>query len=170
MSLVLGDGTANGITDCGTSSPLITRHTLAETVAREQGQLLLVEDNPINQKVAAKLLEKMGYRVDVTANGAEALEALRRIDHALVFMDCRMPEMVGSKRPGKFVTDPRRERPSKMPIIAMTANALQGDRERCLHAVMDDYLCKPLSVDELRAVLDRWLPTADPDQPTASAA
>ena len=186
LSLVLGDGTADGVTDCGPFPPLITRHTLAETVGREQGRLLLVEDNPINQKVATKLLEKMGYRVDVAANGVEALEALQRIDYALVFMDCQMPEMdgfeaarkiregersekpAGTKREGS--SRPTQGRPFKMPIIAMTANALQGDRERCLHAGMDDYLCKPLSADELRAALDRWLPSIDPDHPAASAA
>jgi CheY-like chemotaxis protein len=186
VSLVLGAASDKATSNYNQAPALITRHTLSETRARDRGRLLLVEDNPINQKVAAKMLEKMGYRVDVAGNGEEALEALQRVAYALVFMDCQMPEMDGFEATRKIRQDEDsgklppfmlegsseivQERPLKMPIIAMTANALQGDRERCLEAGMDDYLSKPLSPDELSAALERWLPASDSDYPTASAA
>ena len=186
VSLVLGAASGKATSNYNQAPALITRHTLSETRARDRGRLLLVEDNPINQKVAAKMLEKMGYRVDVAGNGEEALEALQRVAYALVFMDCQMPEMDGFEATRKIregedsgklppfmqegCCEIAQERPPKMPIIAMTANALQGDRERCLEAGMDDYLSKPLSPDELSAALERWLSASDSDYPTASAA
>lgn len=174
VSLVLGGSVTKAATDRGTAPPLITRHSLAETVARDRGRLLLVEDNPINQKVAAKMLEKLGCRVDVVANGVEALEALPKVPYAMIFMDCQMPEMDGFEATRRIRKREGLEqapgRPPKMPIIAMTANALQGDRERCLEAGMDDYLSKPLAANELRAALERWLPLTNLDQPTAPPA
>ncbi|NJN68853.1 MAG: response regulator [Nitrospira sp.] len=134
------------------SPPLITRHTLAETKAQVDLRVLLAEDNIINQKVAARLFQRLGYRIDVVANGREVLEALSRIHYDVVFMDCQMPEMDGFE-----ATHLIRERAQsdRVPIIAMTANAMQGDRERCLAAGMDDYLSKPISVEALAGVLDR---------------
>ncbi|MDH5724686.1 MAG: response regulator, partial [Nitrospira sp.] len=132
--------------------PLITRHTLAETEAQVDLRVLLAEDNIVNQKVAVRLFQRLGYRIDVVANGREVLEALSRIHYDVVFMDCQMPEMDGFE-----ATHLIRERAQwdRVPIIAMTANAMQGDRERCLAAGMDDYVSKPISMDALASVLDR---------------
>ena len=163
----------------GASSSLVTRHSLAEAKVKSGVRLLLAEDNIINQKVAARMLEKLGYRVDVVANGVEALEALSRIPYALVLMDCQMPEMDGfhatreiRKREAALVkrsscsdsnasrdTNDERRGTHRVPIIAMTANAMKGDRERCLATGMDDYICKPVKSQELSAVLARWLQT-----------
>jgi CheY-like chemotaxis protein len=115
-------------------------------------RVLLAEDNIINQKEAARLFQRLGYRIDVVANGREVLEALSRIHYDVVFMDCQMPEMDGFEATHLIR---KREQSDRVPIIAMTANAMQGDRERCLAAGMDDYLSKPISVEALAGVLDR---------------
>jgi CheY-like chemotaxis protein len=119
-------------------------------------RVLLVDDNSVNQKVGAKMLERLGCRVDVAGNGKEALEMWTRVPYQLVFMDCHMPEMDGYE-----ATEEIRRRESdghRVPVIALTANAMQGDRDRCLAAGMDDYLSKPIKPDELRATLTRWGP------------
>ncbi len=127
------------------------------------GRILVAEDNVVNQKVAVRQLAKLGYRADVVANGFEVLEALSRIHYDLVLMDCQMPELDG------FATslEIRQHQGSTrhLPIIAMTASAMQGDREKCLAAGMDDYLTKPVKFEELIAVLARWLPIASPLEP-----
>jgi signal transduction histidine kinase/DNA-binding response OmpR family regulator len=126
-------------------------------VARRAIRILLAEDNLTNQKVAAAILGKMSYRVDTVANGLEALRALETIPYDLVLMDIQMPEMDGLeatrniRREGGRVLNPR------IPIIAMTAYAMKGDRERCLEAGMNDYISKPVNARELRAALERAL-------------
>jgi CheY-like chemotaxis protein/HPt (histidine-containing phosphotransfer) domain-containing protein len=120
--------------------------------------ILVVEDNPINQQVACGWLRKLGYRADVAANGFEALEALERIAYAAVLMDCQMPEMDGFQATAELR---RREDTTHTPVIAMTANVMQGDRERCLEAGMDDYVPKPVRLEDLEAALRRWLPTPE---------
>ncbi len=121
--------------------------------------VLLVDDNAVNQKVGAKMLERLGCRVDLAANGLEAVEAWSRVPYQLVFMDCQMPEMDGFEA----TTEIRRREKSgrRTPIVALTANAMQGDRERCLAAGMDDYLSKPIKPEQLKAVLTRWLETSE---------
>jgi len=136
---------------------LVTRHTLNEA-ARGRCKILVVEDNIVNQKVMAKLLEKQGYPCDVAANGKEALEALSLIPYDLVFMDCQMPVLDGFEATRQW----RLRQPGSRhtPIVAMTAHALKGDRERCLEAGMDDYLSKPVSPEALRDLLGRVLTPA----------
>jgi PAS domain S-box-containing protein len=159
LSMVLA-GTAHDGTMKGSMGSLITRHTLAESLAPSQHRILIVEDNFINQKVVVTLLRQLGYRVDIAANGKEAVEAQSRCSYGLIFMDCQMPEMDGYEATrcirGQEVATEKR-----VPIVAMTANALRGDREKCLQAGMDDYLAKPLKRAELLAVLQHWMPPDD---------
>jgi CheY-like chemotaxis protein len=119
-------------------------------------RILVVEDNAVNQMVAARLLEKLGCRVDVAANGREAVEMVGFLPYDAIFMDCQMPEMDGFEATQEI----RRREGSSVhrPIIAMTANAMQGDRERCLDAGMDDYVSKPIRKADLIEALERRLP------------
>jgi signal transduction histidine kinase/DNA-binding response OmpR family regulator len=174
--------------------PLITRHSLAETKAASAIRLLVADDNIINQKIAARMLEKLGYRVDVVANGQEVLDALTQIPYAAVFMDCQMPEMDGlaataeiRRREALRVQHEAQDEiqktcdalnvkgeasavtlysiprtPHRLPIIAMTANAMPEDRARCLTAGMDDYISKPVQSKVLAKMLERWVPLAAP--------
>jgi CheY-like chemotaxis protein/HPt (histidine-containing phosphotransfer) domain-containing protein len=129
---------------------------------RFQGRVLLVEDNRINQEVARDMIEILGCRVDVANDGREALAALARDSFDLVFMDCQMPEMDGYAAARAI-----RERESEgngngahLAIVALTAHAMDGDREKCLAAGMDDYLTKPFQLDALIGMLGRWLPAS----------
>lgn len=116
--------------------------------------VLLVEDNLINQRVALSMLRKLGYRVDVAGDGKQALEALERSDYSVVLMDCMMPVMDGFEATAAIR---KNERLRNTTIIAMTAYAMPGDRDRCLAAGMDDYVSKPVEWDQLRNVLERWV-------------
>ncbi len=125
-------------------------------------QLLVVEDNQVNQEVARSILENQGCQVEVASNGVRALELLacRRFD--AVLMDCQMPELDGYEITRKLRHRELHSGSDRLPVIAMTANAMQGDRERCLAAGMDDYLSKPFRPEELRHCLLRWLPAHRP--------
>jgi signal transduction histidine kinase/DNA-binding response OmpR family regulator len=124
-----------------------------EMAERHPLRILLAEDNAVNQKLALKLLSQMGYRADVAGNGLEAIQAIERQKYDLVLMDVQMPEMDGLEASRQICSRwSRGERPR---IVAMTANAMQGDRERCLEAGMDDYVSKPIRVEELISALDR---------------
>jgi signal transduction histidine kinase/HPt (histidine-containing phosphotransfer) domain-containing protein len=118
-------------------------------------RLLVAEDNPVNQRLICAQLGKLGYRPDVVANGREAVEAVRRVDYDVVLMDCRMPEMNGLEATRAIRELELGKRRTQ--IIAMTANALERDRRSCLEAGMDDYLAKPLHLEDLRAALERAL-------------
>jgi CheY-like chemotaxis protein/HPt (histidine-containing phosphotransfer) domain-containing protein len=140
-------------------------------------RILVVEDNIVNQKLAVRMVEKLGYKPDVVENGKEALIALTKGSYAAILMDCQMPVMDGfettrriRKREASVASDDSSDgsanRSDKapqstphIPIIAVTANAMQGDRERCLATGMDDYLAKPIKLDELRSALARWAST-----------
>ena len=151
--------TVMGMASESSSPPaLVTRYRLAEQQAQLRTHLLVAEDNIVNQKVIVRLLEKKGYRVDVVGNGQEALEAHARTPYALILMDCQMPEMDGYE-----ATAAIREREASTgghtPIVAMTANAMQGDRERCLESGMDDYISKPIQPQTLADLVSQWAPS-----------
>ncbi len=163
--------------------PLITRHTLAELESAPR--ILVAEDNLINQKLTVRLLEKLGYQADVVENGQEALAALSRNSYAVVLMDCQMPVVDGleatrliregerrearGERKESCTSSPSPLAPRHIPIIALTANAMSGDRERCLAAGMDDYLTKPVRKEHLKGVLDRWVSLSIHPQAALSA-
>lgn len=138
---------------------LVTRHTLAEYAERRR--ILVVEDNSVNQKLAVRMLEKLGYRPDLVENGQEALAALEVGSYDAVLMDCQMPVMDGFEATAAIrrneAAGKRYVRTGHLPIIAVTANAMQGDRERCLAAGMDAYLAKPIKLEDIRLTLSRWL-------------
>ena len=127
--------------------------------ARHPLRILLAEDNAVNQKLALRLLAQMGYRADVAGNGLEAIQAVERQPYDVILMDVQMPEMDGLEATRQICA--RWAAGSSGPrIIAMTANAMQGDREMCLEAGMDDYLSKPIRVEELVAALGSCRPLA----------
>ena len=159
--------------------PLVTQYSIKECKPKQAARILVADDHTVNQQLAIMMLERMGHQVDVVANGVEAVEAVNRKTFDVVLMDCQMPEMDGyaatqeiRRREALSVRgeaeyrengeassegrDTRYER--RIPIIAMTANAMPGDREKCLEAGMDDYVAKPIKPEELAAALDRWLP------------
>src|SRR5438552_6020356 len=139
---------------------LITRQTLREAEAQFRARVLVAEDNVVNQRVAVRMLEKLGCRVDVATNGLEAVEATGRITYHCIFMDCQMPEMDGYEAT-RVIRQREARTGARIPIIAMTANAMESDRERCLVAGMDDYLSKPVQPKELVTTLQKWIPLAD---------
>ncbi|HTD51200.1 MAG TPA: response regulator [Acidimicrobiia bacterium] len=124
---------------------------------RDDVVVLLVEDNNMNQLVATRMLAKLGYRADVANNGCEALTAIAAVNYAAVLMDCQMPEMDGYEATRQLR---RLEHGTgrHLPVIAMTAAAMQGDREACLDAGMDDYITKPVRPDNIAETLERWIP------------
>jgi signal transduction histidine kinase/CheY-like chemotaxis protein/CHASE1-domain containing sensor protein/HPt (histidine-containing phosphotransfer) domain-containing protein len=131
---------------------------------RNSFRILLAEDNPVNQQVALGLLDKLGLTADPVSNGAEALTALNAVSYDLVFMDVQMPHMDGYEAT-QYIRNPLSEVPNhEVPIIAMTANAMQGDREKCLDAGMSDYISKPLSYKALSAVLKKFLVPGNPEK------
>jgi PAS domain S-box-containing protein len=120
--------------------------------------ILLAEDNLVNQRVAVAVMKKLGIKPDLAVNGLEALKSFQDKPYDLILMDCQMPEMDGFQATREIrALEPLGQR---TPIIAMTANAMQGDRERCLEAGMDDYLAKPVAILDLKTALQRWLPAA----------
>jgi two-component system, sensor histidine kinase and response regulator len=148
----LVSGTAGHEWSCETTTPPSAD---VHAAAPARGfRVLVAEDNMVNQKVALKMLTKLGCRADVVADGQEAVDALRSVPYDLVFMDCNMPEVDGFMATGMIR---RMEGTGKHTVIvAMTANALKGDRERCLAAGMDDYISKPVTQKDLAAIINEW--------------
>ena len=149
----------------GGQAGLVTRHSLKERAAAERegaagprfhARVLLVEDNAVNQKVATRMLERLGCRVDKAGNGKEALEMVAALPYDMVFMDCHMPEMDGYEATREIRRSEAGGR--RHTIVAMTANALAGDREKCLEAGMDDYISKPIQKEDLIAALAGYAP------------
>ena len=133
---------------------LITRHTVAEAKSRHRLRVLVAEDNHINQKVTTSLLKKLGHRADVVANGKEAFEAYQLVPYDLVLMDLQMPEMDGFEACYQ-IRNLERQKGGHILVVAATAHAMKGDKEKCLAAGMDDYISKPINPTELKAVIER---------------
>jgi signal transduction histidine kinase/CheY-like chemotaxis protein len=127
-----------------------------KTEGARGGRILLVEDNQVNQVVAARLLEKRGHSVEIAGNGLEALQKLEARSFDLIFMDCQMPQMDGFETT-RIIREREARGAKKVPIVAMTANALEGDREKCIGGGMDDYLAKPLDPKKLTAILEKFI-------------
>jgi CheY-like chemotaxis protein len=136
------------------TSQLVTQHTLSE-LKRKNYQLLLAEDNPINQKLAVTILQKSGYSIDVVDDGEQAVKAIEGGTYNLVLMDVQMPGLDGFEATQRIRSSDGEYQ--HVPIIAMTAHAMSGDRERCLAAGMDDYISKPFDLDELLHTVEKWL-------------
>jgi PAS domain S-box-containing protein len=152
LSVILaGEGLAH------TAQLFLTRHTIRE-LRRDAIRILLAEDNISNQMVAVGILKKLGLRADAVANGAEAVKVLETTPYDLVLMDVQMPEMDGLEATRIIRDSKSAVRNHDIPIIAMTAYAMKGDREKCLEAGMNDYVPKPIEPQILADVLDKWLP------------
>lgn len=149
LQIALGDKTV--------ASTLAAPVAATRAAADQPYRILLAEDNMVNQKVAVTMLKKLGFSADAVANGREALTALASIAYDLVLMDCEMPEMDGFAATAHIRASEGGVLNPDVPIVAMTAHALQGDRERCLTAGMNDYISKPVLTSTLTAVLERWL-------------
>ena len=146
-----------GTREPGTAPPATTAETVAPSPSRSL-RVLLAEDNPVNQRLAVKLMEKRGHTLVVTSNGVEALTALEREKFDLVLMDVQMPEMGGFEATGR-IREREKSTGEHVPIIAMTAHALKGDRERCLEAGMDAYVSKPIQSRVLFETIESVMPT-----------
>ena len=134
----------------------------ADLARLKNRRVLLVEDNEINQEVGAQLLADIGVRVDLANNGADALDAVRRQPYDIVVMDVQMPVVDGYEAARRLRSDPEL---SAVPVIALTAHAMSGERENCLNAGMDDYLSKPVEAEQLYRALLKWLPSRDTAAP-----
>ena len=140
----------------GKRTEIVTRHSIAQHRAPRVGpstRVLVAEDSHVNQIVAKNLLEKLGCHVDIAQNGREAVDMLLQSPYEVVFMDCQMPGMDGFEATAEMRAN---QDLTEMPIIAMTANAMTGDRERCLAAGMNDYIAKPVDSGHLQDVLKKW--------------
>jgi CheY-like chemotaxis protein/HPt (histidine-containing phosphotransfer) domain-containing protein len=152
LNMVLGHADAAADTETSTSCS-------APGFPLRGVRILLAEDNSVNQKVAQSMLNRLGYKADVVCNGLEAVRALELIDYDLVLMDCLMPELDGYEATALIRGVHSKVLDHSVPIVAMTANAMQGDREKCLESGMNDYLAKPIRQEQLAQILSTWLET-----------
>ena len=151
------------------AGPIVTRHAIRE-MRRGALRILLAEDNVTNQQVAIGILRKLGLRADAVTNGAEAIASLESARYDLVLMDVQMPKMDGLEATARIRDPQSAVLNHRIPIIAMTAHAMQGDRQRCLDAGMDDYVTKPVSPQALADALTRWLPSDSAARPVNASA
>lgn len=134
---------------------MVTKYSISEK--KWAKRILLVEDNIVNQKLAKKMIEKFGFKVDAVANGKEAVESLENFKYDIVFMDVQMPEMDGFEATKIIRSNDSNVKNHEIPIIAMTAHAMKGDREKCIRAGMNDYTPKPIKPDELIKVIEKYI-------------
>jgi CheY-like chemotaxis protein/HPt (histidine-containing phosphotransfer) domain-containing protein len=147
-----------GVRTSGAAPTAATAGPQPRVVPRKnQARILVVEDNVTNQEVAMGMLHKLGYQADLAANGVEALRVLRESAYGAVLMDCEMPEMDGYEATRRIRDHRTGTRRPDIPIIALTADAISGDRDKCLQAGMNDYLAKPVRSGQLAEVLEKWL-------------
>jgi signal transduction histidine kinase/CheY-like chemotaxis protein/HPt (histidine-containing phosphotransfer) domain-containing protein len=161
LAAILGGGRAPGKSP---DTALVTRHTLHEA-RRSQVRILLAEDNVTNREVALGILQKLGFNADIAVNGREVLQALKTVPYDVVLMDVQMPEMDGLEATRAIRSGKAGALNPRIPIIAMTAHAMKGDRELCLEAGMDDYISKPVVPRALAETLERWLERAQKQPP-----
>jgi len=152
LSEALGDAGRRGARGAAISA---SHGAASGSIAEPRLSILVAEDNKVNQRVITRMLQKLGHRVDIAADGLEAVNALRHILYDLVLMDCQMPGMDGFEAT-RAIRAGEAGSPGHIPIVALTANAMQGDREQCLAAGMDDYIAKPVTKQTLAAALERW--------------
>lgn len=153
-----------GLKSNDSSEAMITRYTAREQQSKFDAKALVVDDNSTNQAVAQGMLAKFGLDVDIVNNGQEAVDQLTEFPYDLVFMDCHMPVMDGYTAT-QHIRDPQSSvQNHNIPIIAMTANAMQGDKEKCLASGMDDFIAKPVEFPKLRKILEHWLNQVEIDQ------
>ncbi|MGC4117795.1 MAG: PAS domain S-box protein [Myxococcales bacterium] len=152
------------------SLPAALPTLVANTPGRKQTRILVAEDNATNQAVALALLRKLGLSADAVGNGAEAVEALRSIPYDLVLMDVQMPELDGLEATRQLRARPAGALNEGVPIVAVTAHAMRGDRDRCIASGMDDYLAKPLTLPAVTEVLERWLGPRETEASAGDAA
>jgi CheY-like chemotaxis protein len=145
------------------------KRTLQATDPAHRRRILLVEDNRVNQILARRLLEKQGCEIEIAGTGQEAVSAWERNSFDLIFMDCHMPDMDGYEATRRIRTFERERSLPPTRIVAMTANAMEGDREACLQAGMDDYLAKPVTPEALIEKLKRNLPKNEGNHPRVAA-
>jgi len=143
----------------GRTQPIVVAERIRDTF--NQRRILLAEDNLVNQKVARGTLERMGYKVDIVSNGADAVAAWETGRYQVILMDCQMPVMDGLDAARAIRATEAAG--TRVPIVALTGNAMPGDREACVAAGMDDYLAKPFSLAALKAMIDKWTGSAPLD-------
>ncbi len=154
LRLVTGESASAGK---HTAGQIVTQYSISED-HKQRVSILLAEDNMVNQKIALRLIEKkLGYHADTVTNGKEALQYLEKKDYDIVLMDCQMPVMDGYEATRKIRDENSSVRNHRIPIIAMTANAVDGDRQWCLDVGMDDYISKPINRQEFANVIKRYL-------------
>jgi signal transduction histidine kinase/CheY-like chemotaxis protein len=149
--------TVAGADDIGTKETMVTQYTVLGERKKIEGRILLVEDNPVNQQVTLGMLKALGTHADIAGNGQEALDAIAREPYDLVLMDCQMPVLDGYEATRILRARERRSGGGRQTVVALTANALPGDSDRCLNVGMDDYLSKPFTIQKLHDTLAKWM-------------